>query len=283
HSSAVSNPKQYIDGVTVHPYGGADGGAGGALGNRDRLINAHVKTGMDVYPTELGWPTALGQSPTGDSQQWSESAQAQNVTNFAAWAETQPWLKGWVYFCYHDFDTKDWYGVVRTDGSHKPAYAALHNAAASSPPPPSGGTMNLDANGVISNIPAGAAKLHVALSATQTGTPSYPGLSAGGDMLAPFPASYRSPDPAKPWVSLQALDSSGAALGAWTTPVQNLPPLPASSGSYTIAAESITPPSVMPPPVQPPAVQSHSHAVSWSKDGAGVVHISVDGTEVGAV
>lgn len=87
-------------------------------------------TGGPIYITEVGWPTAVGKPATGDSLQWTESEQAANVTNFIAWCHGTGYVAEVVYFNYHDFGTKNWYGVVRSDGSHKPSYKALRQAAA---------------------------------------------------------------------------------------------------------------------------------------------------------
>jgi hypothetical protein len=120
----------YVDGFIVHPYGGTGSKASSALGNRARIESARAMTGGPIYITEVGWPTAVGQPSTGDSLQWSESEQAANVTNFIAWCHDTGYVAEVIYFNYHDFGTNNWYGVVRSDGSHKPAYEALRQAAA---------------------------------------------------------------------------------------------------------------------------------------------------------
>lgn len=118
-----------VDGVIVHPYGGTGSKATSALGNHKIVEEAHALTGLHVYITEVGWPTAVGQSATNDSLQWSEAEQASNITNFITWCRTQPYIAAIFYFNWRDYGSNDWYGVVRTDGSHKPSYAALHDAA----------------------------------------------------------------------------------------------------------------------------------------------------------
>ncbi len=119
------------DGVTVHPYGGHGSGSGG--GNRERVTQAHNETGLPVYVTEVGWPTALGLLPTGDSLQWSEQQQAENLTNFIQWARTLGYVADVTYFNYADYGINDFYGLVHSNGSgHKLAYQALKAATASS-------------------------------------------------------------------------------------------------------------------------------------------------------
>jgi hypothetical protein len=120
----------YVDGVIVHPYGGTGVRGVSALGNRALVEGAHALTGEEVYITEIGWPTATGQAPTGDSLQWSESEQARNLSEFIGWAASTDYVREVAYFNYRDFGKDDWYGVTRSDGSHKPSYYALQQASA---------------------------------------------------------------------------------------------------------------------------------------------------------
>ncbi len=115
------------DGVTVHPYGGH--GSGSAAGNRERVIQAHSETGLPVYVTEVGWPTALGALPTGDSLQWSEQQQAENLTSFIQWARGLEYVADVTYFNYADYGINDFYGIVHSDGhGHKLSYGVLKAA-----------------------------------------------------------------------------------------------------------------------------------------------------------
>ena len=118
----------WCDGVTVHPYGGADGGDGGALGGHEDVEKAHAVTGKPVSVTEVGWPTAVGQPGTGDSQQWTEAQQAENITNFVRWARSTEYVAMVLIFNYVDYGTNTWYGIERSDRSHKPSFAALAKA-----------------------------------------------------------------------------------------------------------------------------------------------------------
>jgi hypothetical protein len=113
----------YCDGVTVHPYGGH--GAESALGGHFDVESAHALSGKPVYVTEIGWPTATGQPPTGDSLQWTEARQAENLTNFIAWARATGYVQMVVDFNYVDYGSNNWYGIERLDRSHKPSYSAL--------------------------------------------------------------------------------------------------------------------------------------------------------------
>lgn len=126
----TSDWQSYVDGFIVHPYGGTGSKTNSALGNRALVESARAMTGGPIYITEVGWPTAVGQPSTGDSLQWTESEQATNITNFIAWAHGTGYVDEVVYFNYRDYGSNAWYGVVRSDGSHKPAYEALSQAAA---------------------------------------------------------------------------------------------------------------------------------------------------------
>jgi hypothetical protein len=118
------------DGVTVHPYGGKNNAALSALGGRERVTQAHEQTGLPVYATEVGWPTAVGMPATGDSLQWTEAQQAENVTRFVGWARELKYVNAVVYFNYADYGSNDFYGIVHSNGSgHKLAYEALRVAA----------------------------------------------------------------------------------------------------------------------------------------------------------
>jgi hypothetical protein len=126
---ATAGGLQYVDEVVVHPYGGSSGQHGGASGDRGAVEVAHTESGKPVAVTEVGWPTATGQSSTGDSQQWSEAAQAANISSFIAWARGYGQVSVVVIFNGVDYDSKDWYGIERPNRSHKPSFAALGTAA----------------------------------------------------------------------------------------------------------------------------------------------------------
>lgn len=125
--AADSTIGNYVDGVTVHPYGGHVSTS--AQGNRTTPGLAHSQTGKPVYATEVGWPTALGQPATGDSLQWSETDQCNNLYNFMSWARSTGFINAVYYFNYQDYGSNNWYGVTRIGGAHKPSYNALKNSA----------------------------------------------------------------------------------------------------------------------------------------------------------
>jgi hypothetical protein len=119
----------YSDGVTVHPYAGARN-QNGPLGGHIDVERARAQSGKPVYITEIGWPTAVGQPSTGDSQQWTEAQQAQYITSFFSWARGTGYVAMAVYFNYIDYGANDWYGIERRNRSHKPSFAALARASA---------------------------------------------------------------------------------------------------------------------------------------------------------
>jgi hypothetical protein len=165
------------DGVTVHPYGGKSNPAGSAEGHRERAVQAHTETGLPVYVTEIGWPTAVGQPATGDSLQWTEQQQAENIKKFIAWALETKYVAMVVIFNYVDYGSNDWYGIERRDRSHKLSYSALAEASTHAAPV----------------LPAAETPVVTAPSATvtapsTTGTPAT-GPSGAQPATAPLPVA----------------------------------------------------------------------------------------------
>jgi len=116
----------YVDGITCHPYGGTSDRTASALGNRSNIAAAYAASGnKPVWLTELGWPTAEGQGNTGDSFQWSEAEQVTNIQNFVAWARAAGYIAHFTSFNFTDYGTNTWYGIRRTNETHKPSYDAL--------------------------------------------------------------------------------------------------------------------------------------------------------------
>ncbi len=121
-NKVVSNHDK-VDGIIVHPYGGKSSKSSSALGNRDLVNKAYdfTKASGDtkqVYVTEVGWPTATDEAATGDSLQWTEAEQANNLYNFINWARDSGRVDAVMYFQYRDYTTSDcknymWYGVTR--------------------------------------------------------------------------------------------------------------------------------------------------------------------------
>lgn len=120
------------EGVTVHAYAGARA-AHGPLGGRIDVEEARAESGKPVYVTEVGWPTAIGQPSTGDSQQTTEAQQANDLASFYRWARSTGYVAMAVYFNYIDYGSNYWYGIERRNHSHKPSFAALARAASEGP------------------------------------------------------------------------------------------------------------------------------------------------------
>jgi hypothetical protein len=125
--AAEPNVGNYINGITLHSYGGSSTTrAHSALGSRNVIEAAHAQhPTVPIYITEVGWPTAVGQPPTGDSLQWTEAEQAQNITNFVDWARGTGYIADVTIFNYRDYGTNDFYGIETASGVHKLSYAAL--------------------------------------------------------------------------------------------------------------------------------------------------------------
>ena len=122
------DPK-WIDGVTVHPYGGTANREQSALGNRANVERAHTETGLPVWATEVGWPTAVGQPATGDSLQWTWAEQATNITSFVKWCRGLGYVADVTVFQYRDYGTNAFYGIETSTGTRKPSYEALKTLA----------------------------------------------------------------------------------------------------------------------------------------------------------
>jgi hypothetical protein len=127
--NALKN-KNAVGGVVVHPYGGTGTRAQSALGNRGEVERAHSYTGKPVYVTEVGWPTAQSFPPTGDSLQWSQREQAQNIYSFDSWARSTGYVGAVFVYGYHDAESNGpaEYGVVTHSGVKKKGWTALKDA-----------------------------------------------------------------------------------------------------------------------------------------------------------
>ncbi len=124
--AAEPNVGNYINGITLHSYGGTSNRTHSALGDRAMIEAAHAQhPNIPIYITEVGWPTAVGQPPTGDSLQWTEAEQAQNITSFVNWAKSTGYIQDVTIFNYRDYGTNDFYGIETAAGAHKLSYTAL--------------------------------------------------------------------------------------------------------------------------------------------------------------
>jgi hypothetical protein len=122
------------DGVAVHPYPDAPVPASGELAKARRiraLMNANGDTAKALWGTETG-------APTGGTPSISERAQAVLVTAIHdEWSSIRN-VGPLMYYTLSDFggdDREDHFGLLRADGSAKPAYGALRDWAASAGAP----------------------------------------------------------------------------------------------------------------------------------------------------
>ena len=67
---------------------------------------------------------------TGDSLQWSEAQQSENITSFFSWTYSLGYVRAVVYFNYADYAPNNYYGIVNSAGTtHKQSYATLASAS----------------------------------------------------------------------------------------------------------------------------------------------------------
>ncbi|HXP36377.1 MAG TPA: glycosyl hydrolase, partial [Solirubrobacteraceae bacterium] len=114
------------DMITEHPYGGVGERASASLGDRANVEAAYAKTHKPIAITEVGFPT---KGPTGDSLKYTEAEQASSVAQIVAWARSTGYVKAITIYGYRDSGAEGGYGLQRHDGTKKPAWLALEQAA----------------------------------------------------------------------------------------------------------------------------------------------------------
>jgi polysaccharide biosynthesis protein PslG len=139
----VPKLREYVAGVAVHPYTdqpvaqlSTGDGARDELRRVERIeaiMRAHGDGGVPLWLTEIGWPSCMSGSPC-----VGERGQAEDITALFTLARTR-W-RGFVhaifYYQLHDngpgtsHEPEEWFGLLRPDGSPKPAWAAFRAAAA---------------------------------------------------------------------------------------------------------------------------------------------------------
>lgn len=121
---------QYCDVITTHPYPNRNGSGGVATG--EMALSMSVRAYMDSHgdSTKPMWGTEMG-IPTRESNghQVSEAMQAQLATNAYAYWRAMHHAGPLFWYTYADSVSGNQWGVVRTDGSQKPSYAALQNVS----------------------------------------------------------------------------------------------------------------------------------------------------------
>jgi hypothetical protein len=105
----------YADGIVMHSYSWP---FKEPLGSRKAVEEAHAKTKLPVYITEVGWNT----------HEVSEAEQAANIYSFIVWAKHLGYVSAVTVFNWHDFGlTEDW-GIETASGVHKASYPAFKAA-----------------------------------------------------------------------------------------------------------------------------------------------------------
>jgi hypothetical protein len=138
--SAVPDLNSYFDGVAIHPYSWPKSPDVYSPGDRwdfQRITDirakfvAHGAANKGFWITEVGYPTC-----SGNSRCVSESAQATDIARIFQLVKTQyaSFMQAVFLYNYKDpsgqdgSDPEDWFGLIRSNGSPKPAWNALRTA-----------------------------------------------------------------------------------------------------------------------------------------------------------
>jgi hypothetical protein len=129
-----------FDAISAHPYtypttpaqsNPAD--AWGQLTTMHQIMTQHDDGNKQIWITEFGAPT---NGPNVPGDHISEAVQAQTVTEAISIFHSYQWSGPLFWYDYKDAGTSTWtsenfYGLVRADGSYKPAYTAWLQAVTS--------------------------------------------------------------------------------------------------------------------------------------------------------
>lgn len=141
---AVPDLGRYFDGVAVHPYSGPHSplvysGSGAATRFQFRRLEQvrqqlALRAGdKPFWITEVGWPTC----PSSPENCVTEAQQQRYLTQMFRSVERAyaPWLKAVFLYNYRDSplssdpsDKERWFGLIRRNGTPKPAWRALQAA-----------------------------------------------------------------------------------------------------------------------------------------------------------
>ena len=124
-----------FDAVADHPYTWPDTAmtpnpynTWGQMLDMRMIMVANGDAAKAIWITEYG-------APTGGPDSVSEAAQAQSVADFFTASRSLPWLGPILWYSYQDAGTtpdthENFFGLVRFDGSKKPAYSVFASYAA---------------------------------------------------------------------------------------------------------------------------------------------------------
>jgi hypothetical protein len=136
--AAVPNLNDYFDVVAVHPYAHdpstCNPQARWCFRQVEVIRSRFVARGA---ADKRIWITELGNNTSGADAS-SEAQQAAYLTRYVEMAKSYGYVDGLLYYTYRDFctdsgDKECWFGILRPDGSRKPAFDALRQAAQANP------------------------------------------------------------------------------------------------------------------------------------------------------
>jgi len=118
HKITLNN---YVDGITVHPYGYSGGTLDGKSweawqGARPTVEVAHSQTGKPVYVTEVGW--TVGEA-TEYSEHYSETEQAKNIYAFGEWANQTGYIPAVTFYDFRDLSPEEGFGIEANSGTKR--------------------------------------------------------------------------------------------------------------------------------------------------------------------
>ena len=114
--------------------------AWGQMSEMHTIMTAHGDGSKQIWITEYGAPTggpgnvALTNSYSYNADHVSESLQSEMVSDFFSQARSLPWVGLKMWYTYQDSGTspdtnENFFGLLRYDGSQKPAYATFQQLA----------------------------------------------------------------------------------------------------------------------------------------------------------
>jgi hypothetical protein len=132
--SAVPNLNDYFDVVAVHPYAGNPDTCNPQFRWCFRQIEVIRSRFVARGAADKRiWITEIGNNTRG-SDASTEAEQASYLSRYVEMAKSYGYVDALLYYSYRDFctngsDKECWFGVVRPDGTRKPAFDALKRAA----------------------------------------------------------------------------------------------------------------------------------------------------------
>jgi hypothetical protein len=135
---AVPNLNDYFDVAAVHPYAHDPASCDPSFRWCFRQVEViRSKLVARGAADKRIWITEVGNNTKGDDAR-SEAEQAAFLTRYVELAKSYGYVDGLLYYTYRDFcsdngEKECWFGVIRPDGSRKPAFDALRQAATANP------------------------------------------------------------------------------------------------------------------------------------------------------